>query len=129
MYNILVVEDNEINRVITNHFLTEQGAKTENAENGAHALEQLNQSSVCFDLVLMDIQMPIMDGVEATKQIRKLRDPKLANIPIIALSANVMKDEVAEYLAVGMNAHCAKPIEMDSLLNTIQTLLKPNSSS
>ncbi|MGJ8679766.1 response regulator [Paraglaciecola sp.] len=121
--SILVVEDNEINQVVINHLLSDEGAKVTTANDGKEAIDLINQTNN-FQLVLMDIQMPVMDGIQATLAIRASTDPKVANIPIVALSANVLEDEVASYLAAGMNAHSAKPVDMEKLINIILPLIK-----
>ncbi|WP_158972799.1 response regulator [Paraglaciecola sp. L3A3] len=120
---ILVVEDNEINQVVIEHLLVEQGALVTMANNGKHAIDIINQKND-FKLVLMDIQMPEMDGIQATKIIRAHSDPIISEVPIVALSANVLEKEVDSYMASGMNAHEAKPVNIKSLLITILPLLK-----
>jgi two-component system sensor histidine kinase/response regulator len=120
--HVLVAEDNLINQVVITTMLQNENVEVVVTENGEKCIEQLNQNAH-FDLILMDIQMPILDGIEATKQIRELADKKKANIPIIALTANVMKEDVATYLAVGINAHAAKPVEFPSLKATMLTLI------
>ncbi|MGS2721693.1 response regulator [Paraglaciecola aestuariivivens] len=97
---VLVVEDNEINQVVINHLLQENGAVVIIANHGKAALELLEQNDD-FQVILMDIQMPEMDGIQATKIIRAQANPKVAKMPIIALSANVLEKDVASYLAVG----------------------------
>jgi two-component system, sensor histidine kinase and response regulator len=108
---VLLVEDNEINQEVAMEMLSGLGLVVEIAENGAIALEKLQTSS--FDLVLMDMQMPVMDGISASREIRKI--PKLANLPIIAFTANAMEQDRKECLAAGMNDHLAKPLNPDEL--------------
>jgi len=108
---ILLVEDNEVNQLIAVALLEEINIEVTVANNGLEAIELLKQQS--FDLILMDLQMPEMDGYEATAHIRK--HSAHANIPIIAMTANAMKEDVARCLLTGMNAHIAKPIEVENL--------------
>jgi signal transduction histidine kinase/CheY-like chemotaxis protein len=113
---ILVAEDVELNREILKHGLGRDGHEVVFAENGAQAVELIQHQP--FDLVLMDVQMPVMDGVEATRRIRKL-DPPLSDIPIFALTANVMASEREKYLAAGMNDCLLKPIDWKRLRSAI----------
>jgi CheY-like chemotaxis protein len=92
------------------------------AENGRKAVQALEEND--YDLVLMDIQMPEMDGISATKYIRQLQDPKKANIPIIALTANALKGDSETYKKAGMNDYLSKPFSEDGLFNTIKTNLE-----
>lgn len=120
--NLLVVEDNEINQVIINHLLIEEGANVTNANDGQEAIDLLNQPNA-IQIILMDIHMPVMDGIQATKVIRAHADSTIAQLPIIALSANVLEKEVQSYLDVGMNAHGAKPVDIESLVKSILNLI------
>ncbi len=113
---ILVVEDLRVNQIVVETMLVAAGHRVTLAANGAEAIEVLRRGD--FDLVLMDVQMPIMDGVTATAAIRSMSDPVRA-IPIIALSANAMVEEVERCKAAGMNDHLAKPIDRHLLLSTI----------
>ena len=113
---ILVVEDNATNRMVATKLLESLGATVETAEDGLEGVEAVSQRR--YDLVLMDIQMPRMDGVEATRQIRAM-EGEVANIPIVALTANVMASQMQTYLEVGMNGVAAKPISLPVLLNEI----------
>jgi len=108
---ILVAEDNPTNQEIALAVLQNAGIVAEIAQNGKEALELVNKSS--FDAVLMDIQMPEMDGYEATKQIRK--DPKFASLPIIAMTAHVMKGDEEKCLEAGMDGYVSKPMDQDRL--------------
>jgi PAS domain S-box-containing protein len=120
--NILLVEDNPTNRLVARTLLTRLGADVEDAEDGIEGLEAARRGA--HDLILMDIQMPRMDGVEATRAIRRL--PGAASqVPIIALTANVMSHQTAEYLAAGMNGVVAKPISPEALLSEIARLADP----
>lgn len=121
---ILIVEDNEINLEIETELLTDLGFITETAENGKIAVDMVTAAEVgYYDLVLMDIQMPVMDGRAAAEAIRKLSDKSKANIPIIALSANAFESDKRESIKSGMNAHMTKPIEVDELMKTIAVAL------
>lgn len=115
---VLVVEDNEINQVVISHLLSEKGAVVTLAHNGKEAIDLLEQANE-FQIILMDIHMPEMDGIQATKIIRAHDNPKISQLPIIALSANVLEKDVTSYLAVGMNAHSGKPVDIDALLATM----------
>ncbi len=120
----LVVEDNELNREIARYLLEEAQIVVDEAEDGAVALEMLsNAEAGYYDFVLMDIQMPNMDGYEATRAIRAMDNPAYADIPIIAMTANAFKEDVDKCLNVGMNAHVAKPVEAEkvfaALVNTL----------
>lgn len=122
---VLLVEDNELNREIARMLLTEAGFVVEEAVDGTIAVERIkNALDDEFELVLMDIQMPVMDGYEATRRIRKLPNPKLANIPIIAMTANAFEEERKKALANGMDGHVAKPFEVHVLFDTIKEIIK-----
>lgn len=123
--NILVAEDVAINQFLIKHMLEKQGFSFLVTDNGLTALEEVKNNS--YDVILMDIEMPFMDGVEATKQIRKLADVSKANIPIIALTANAIKGKREEYLAAGMNDFITKPFSEQQLveaLNNVTTTVK-----
>ncbi|MGI6094782.1 MAG: ATP-binding protein [Lachnospiraceae bacterium] len=126
---ILLVEDNEINLEIETEILQEIGFVIETATDGSIAVDKLKHAAPgYFSLVLMDIQMPVMDGYEASKAIRKLEDPVLSQIPIIALSANVFESDKQMSLESGMNGHLAKPIDIPLLLSTISNIFKSTES-
>lgn len=115
---ILVAEDNDINWEIISMLLQMHGVETERAENGRIAVERISRSKEGeFNLVFMDIQMPVMNGIEATKAIRNLENPRQAGIPIIAMTADAFSENVAECLSVGMNGHIAKPLDMKLVLS------------
>ena len=117
---ILLVEDNVLNREIAEYLLTNKGAKVEFAENGKIAVAKFEESEEhYYDCILMDIVMPIMDGYEATKLIRKLKHPDAKTVPIVAMTANNLKEDIAWALKYGMNAHIAKPIKTSILLQTV----------
>jgi CheY-like chemotaxis protein len=121
---LLLVEDNEFNREIAADILGETGMDIEEAEDGSIAVDKLLEKGAgYYDLVLMDIQMPIMDGYTAARTIRAFEDPKLANIPIIALSANAFEEDKQKSLAAGMNGHIAKPIDIEELMRLLLYLL------
>ena len=118
---ILLVEDNEINLEIETELLEDLGLTIEPAENGLIAVEKMKKAQPDeYLFVLMDIQMPVMDGWQATEEIRRLDNPDLANIPIIALSANAFESDKRMSAKNGMNAHLNKPIDIPVLLNAIQ---------
>lgn len=121
---ILLVEDNEINMEIESELLQGVGFIIDTAEDGSIAVEKLkNANPGYFSLVLMDIQMPVMNGYEASKAIRKLDNPALAHIPIIALSANAFESDKRMALESGMNEHLSKPIDIPLLISTISNLV------
>lgn len=124
---ILLVEDNEINREIAQELLMDEGYLVETANDGSVAVEMIkNASPSYYSLVLMDIQMPVMDGYTATREIRALQDEKLARIPIIALSANAFAEDYKRSIEAGMDAHVPKPIQMEELQETIRHVLGRN---
>jgi len=121
---ILLAEDNEINCEIAQELLKAQGYIVDTANNGSVALEKIKNSEPgYYDLVLMDIQMPVMDGYAATKAIRKLESRELARIPIIALSANAFIEDYKKSFESGMNGHSPKPINIDELQEMIRNVL------
>ena len=122
--HILLVEDNELNQEIAVAILEEAGLTAEVAENGQIAVEMLKASQPgYYQLVLMDIQMPVMNGYQAAKEIRKLDNEALATIPIIAMTANAFEEDKQEALRCGMNNHIAKPINIEILLETLDHIL------
>ena len=119
----LLVEDNEMNREIGTEILEEAGLVVETAENGQLAVKAVEEKGIdYYDFILMDIQMPVMDGYEATQAIRALPDGGKATI--IALSANAFEEDIQKSLSMGMNAHVAKPIDVDTLFETMMKLAK-----
>ncbi len=117
---VLLVEDNELNREIAIALLMEHGIEVDAADDGSTALEKLRGSQgTGYDLILMDVQMPVMDGYEATRQIRALPNPKVASLPIIAMTANAFDEDRRMALAAGMNEHIPKPIKEETLLKTL----------
>lgn len=122
---ILLAEDNELNREIAESILEEAGFSVESVEDGAAALEAVRSAPAgTYDLVVMDIQMPVMNGWQAAEAIRALPDPALSRIPIVALSANVFDSDIQRSMDAGMEAHLAKPIDVPVLLGTIRGLLR-----
>lgn len=121
---LLLVDDMDINREIAKAMLESTGFIIDEAADGKEALDIVDASEPSYYCaVLMDIQMPVMDGYEATKAIRKLENKALADIPIIAMTANAFDEDRQNALAAGMNAHVAKPIDLEQLLATLQSLL------
>src|SRR5690606_2174598 len=120
---VLLVEDNEINREIAIELLTDAGVLVDAVENGLQAVEQVARLGDSYALVLMDLQMPIMDGIEATVRIRK--DRSKADLPIVAMTAHAYADEKDRCIAAGMNDHVAKPVEPPVLLAALNRWLKP----
>ena len=113
---ILLVDDNEINLEIEAEMLRDAGFLVETAEDGKIAVEKITQSRPgTYHLILMDIQMPVMDGYQATRAIRQIEDKNLAEIPIIAVSANTFEEDRRKALESGMNAHLSKPLDMGQL--------------
>ncbi|MGN0244591.1 MAG: response regulator [Lachnospiraceae bacterium] len=121
---ILLVEDNPLNMEIAVEILREAGFVVEEAEDGEIAVAKMKAAHPGqYDLILMDIQMPHMDGYEATRQIRKLPDTSIANIPIIAMTANAFEEDKKNAYDAGMNGHIAKPIEIEKLMQTLADIL------
>ena len=121
--SILLAEDNELNQKSISYFLREMGHKVEIAENGKEALEKLRQKR--YELILMDIQMPVMNGLEATRKIRASDTSHFnSQIPIIALTAYAMKEDVHHILSSGMNAYVSKPLSRDILAQAISSVLR-----
>lgn len=122
--NILLAEDVELNQEIAVTILNEAGFNTEVAADGQIAVDMLEHSKPgYYQLVLMDIQMPVMNGYEATRAIRGLENKELADIPIIAMSANAFEEDRQEALKCGMNGHIAKPIDVENLFDTLDEIL------
>ena len=122
---ILLVEDNELNREIAVELLKQYGFRIDTAENGAEAVEKVRHAAPGdYDLVLMDVQMPVMNGYEATKQIRALDDPALAGITILAMTANAFDEDRKQALECGMNGFLSKPIVLEELIHTLRNNLR-----
>lgn len=121
---ILLVEDNELNMEITEYIMTEQGAVVTEAWNGKEAVDIYEScESGSFDVILMDIMMPVMNGLEAARCIRASEKEDAQSIPIIAISANAFNDDIAQSLAAGMNMHLAKPLEFQKVIEAIAALV------
>ena len=122
---ILLVEDNELNSEIAVEILKEYGFRVDTAENGVEAVERIRNSTPgAYDLVLMDVQMPVMNGYEATHQIRSLDNPELAGITILAMTANAFDEDRKKALEAGMNGFLSKPIIIEELIHTLQSNLE-----
>lgn len=117
---LLLVEDNEMNREIASAILSELGFIVEQAENGAVAVDKVaNSKDGYYDIILMDLQMPVMDGYKATSEIRALANRALSGIPIVAMTANAFDTDRQKCLEAGMNGHIAKPIDISKLFETL----------
>ncbi len=122
---LLLVEDNELNREIAEEILEDAGFIVESVEDGAYAVEVMAEPDAGrFDAVLMDIQMPIMDGCEASRRIRSMENGEIAKIPIIAMTANAFEEDRQMAFAAGMNAHIAKPVDVEVLMETLAHILQ-----
>ena len=122
--HILLVEDNELNREIAVAILHEYGFLVDTAENGAVAVEKIRTSDPGrYDLVLMDVQMPVMDGCTATQRIRALKDPVRAAVPIVAMTANVFEEERKRAFDCGMNGFLSKPIVIEELIDALRDII------
>ena len=121
---ILLVEDNELNREIAQEILREYGFRVDPAENGAVAVEKVSTAAPgSYDLVLMDVQMPVMDGYTATRQIRALENPALAGVPILAMTANAFDEDRRRAMESGMNGFLSKPIVIGDLVQELHKIL------
>ena len=116
---VMLVEDNELNREISTEILEDRGIEVVAMESGTLAVEKLQYSSAKFDLILMDIQMPGIDGYEATRRIRAMKDKEIANVPIIAMTANAFEEDKHAAMEAGMNGHVAKPVDVNVLCATL----------
>ena len=123
--NILLAEDNDLNAEIAEAILERAGLKTERVEDGIQCVNKITKMPVgTYDMILMDIQMPRMDGYKATQAIRHLPDKDKACIPIVAMTANVFEEDKRDAVAAGMNGHIAKPIQIDKLLSMLAEVLR-----
>ena len=121
---ILIAEDNELNQEIIQTILEDYGILVELAFDGQIAVDKMKASPPgYYDMILMDIMMPNMDGLEATRQIRKLSHPDSQTIPIIAMTANAFAEEQRQSVASGMNAHLSKPLDIEKLQKTLKQYL------
>jgi CheY-like chemotaxis protein len=122
---ILLAEDNEMNQMIAVEILKSAGFTIDIASNGTEAVEKMEATPAgTYDVILMDIQMPVMDGYEAAKRIRAMEDQEKAEIPIIAVTANAFEEDRKIALEAGMNGHLAKPYDIDAIMKTLSELLK-----
>ena len=122
-FHILLAEDVVVNSIILQRLLEPTGVKIDCAKNGAEAVRLFRESPEKYDLIFMDIQMPVMDGYEATRNIRALHVPRAKTIPIIAMTANVFREDVEECFKAGMNNHLGKPLNFDDVLGQLHTYL------
>jgi len=122
-YNILLAEDVEINREIVLTLLEPTELKVDSAENGKIALDMFKEAPDKYDIIFMDVQMPEMDGHEATRAIRSLEIPRAKTVPIIAMTANVFQSDIDECIAAGMNDHVGKPLDFNNLLEKLRAYL------
>lgn len=124
---ILVVEDNELNMEIAEYMFTERGAVVEKAADGKKALEMFAASEEgYYDVIMMDIMMPEMDGLEATRRIRRMDRKDVETVPIFAMSANAFDDDVARSRAAGMNEHLSKPLSFEKAAAVIAQYVRKN---
>ncbi|MDR2175281.1 MAG: response regulator, partial [Synergistaceae bacterium] len=120
---VLLAEDVEINREIVLTLLEPTGLSIDCAENGAEAVRLYSEESGRYDMIFMDVQMPEMDGYEATRRIRALGVPGAKEVPIVAMTANVFREDVEKCLEAGMNDHVGKPLDFDEVLDCLRKYL------
>ena len=119
------MEDNELNAEIAQSLLEERNFKVELACNGAEAVERIRTTPPgTYDVILMDIMMPVMDGLEATRAIRGMDRPDCRTIPIVAMSANAFDDDLKKSVECGMNGHLSKPVEVEKLYRTLAEVIR-----
>ena len=121
--NLLLVEDIEINREIAVALMGDIKINIETAENGEEAVKMFKANPEKYDIILMDMQMPVMDGLEATRQIKALKSPESERVPIVAMTANAFSEDIGKCLEAGMSDHIAKPIDVDEMLGKISKYL------
>ena len=122
---ILLAEDNDLNAEIAIELLAEEKIVVDRAKDGAECLDKLEKAVPgYYDMILMDIQMPVMDGYDAAARIRRMKDEKKASIPIIAMTANAFAEDRQKAISMGMNDHVAKPIDMNVLLPVIAKYIR-----
>ena len=121
MYKILIADDEELIRALIAKYAKFEGYETEEARDGMEAVRKCAEEN--FDIVIMDIMMPVMNGYEATKCIRLSNRPDGKTVPIIAMSANAFSDDIVQSKNAGMNDHVAKPLSTEKLISTIHTYL------
>jgi CheY-like chemotaxis protein len=117
---VLLVEDVEINRDIVKALLEPTGIEVEYAENGQEAVEMFSEAPDKYDIILMDVQMPVMDGYEATRKIRALKTPQAKTIRIIAMTANVFREDIERCLEAGMDNHLGKPLDFEDVISKLR---------
>lgn len=120
-----MVEDNELNREIAEEIIGSTGVTIDTAVNGLEAVQMVSQSTERFyQMILMDIKMPVMDGYEATRQIRSLKRDDIPDMPIIAMTANAFSEDVKQAIKAGMNYHLSKPIDIMALMGILSRYLQ-----
>jgi len=123
-YNILMAEDVEINREIVLALLEPTGITINCAEDGEEVVRLFKENFEKYDMIFMDVQMPVMDGYEATRAIRAMNDiPKAQQIPIVAMTANVFREDIEKCLDAGMNDHVGKPLDIEDVLSKLHIFL------
>jgi CheY-like chemotaxis protein len=120
---ILLAEDVEINREIVQTLLEPTQLEIDCAENGIAAVRMFTENPDRYDMIFMDVQMPEMDGYEATRHIRSLSAPKAKSVPIVAMTANVFKEDIEKCLDAGMDAHVGKPLDFEEVLDRLHSYL------
>jgi CheY-like chemotaxis protein len=120
---ILLVEDVEINREIVQALLEPSKLEIDCAENGLEAVRMFSEAPEKYDMIFMDVQMPEMDGYDATRHIRALNIPKAKTIPIVAMTANVFRDDIERCIKAGMNSHVGKPLDFNEVMERLRTYL------
>ena len=123
LLRVLLAEDTPANQKLVTYVLGKRGHSVEVAQDGQQALDAVRQQD--FDLVFMDVQMPVMDGLQATQPIRKLPDPKKARLPIIAMTAHALKGDAERCLAAGMDGYISKPVKGEELIELVERLAGP----
>jgi CheY-like chemotaxis protein len=121
---ILLAEDMEINREIVQALLEPSKLEIDCAENGLEAVRMFSEAPEKYDMIFMDVQMPKMDGYEATRRIRALNVPKAKTIPIVAMTANVFREDVEKCIEAGMNSHVGKPLDFNDVMVKLRTYLQ-----
>ena len=121
---ILLVEDNDLNREIAERILEKLKFDIETAENGEVAVKKVLSAKKPFDLILMDVQMPVVDGHEATRRIRRLEDKSIADVPVLAMTANAFNEDRQAAKECGMNGFISKPLNINELITTIKSVLE-----
>ena len=122
----LLAEDNQMNQLLAENILTSVGLAVDIANDGTEAVEKMKEAPAgYYDIILMDIQMPKMDGYEATNLIRAFDDKEKANIPIVAVTANAFEEDKKSALGAGMNGHLAKPYDIPAIMKMLKELLYP----